>query len=95
MQKPTNDPVLKFFARFPDFNYDSNAAWPGEWRRLRGELEEQLQRAAIERFHSTYGSDPSDLSAWQKMCRVVGIVPPRTLEGCREVSNSVNMREAL
>ena len=93
--KPTSDAVVKFFARFPDFKYDSNSAWPGEWKKLCQQLEEQLQRAAIERFHATYSFDPSDLAAWQKMCRVLGIVPAQTLEGCREVSKLVYIRENL
>jgi hypothetical protein len=83
---PKSDPVAEFFARFPDFNYNPDCTWPEEWRKLRHSIEEQLQRAAIKRFQSTYSFDSSDLAAWHKMCRVVGIVPPPpTHEECRMV----------
>jgi len=39
--------------------------------------------------------DPSELSAWRKMCRVVGIVPPLALEGCRAVSNTIYPQSSL
>ena len=83
---PKDDPVAKFFARFPDFNYNPDCSWPEEWKKLHQSLEEQLQRAAIERFQSTYGFDPSDLAAWHKMCRVLGIIPPPpTCRECKRV----------
>ena len=83
---PKNDPVAEFFARFPDFKYNPDCTWPEEWRKLSHNIEEQLQRAAIERFQSTYSFDPSDLAAWHKMCRVVGIIPPPpTHKGCKRV----------
>ncbi len=84
--RPKNDPVAKFFARFPDFHYSPDCTWPEEWKKLRQSLEEQLQLAAIERFQSTYGFNQDDLAAWHKMCRVLGIVPPPpTSKECKRV----------
>jgi len=89
--KQKTDPIADFFARFPDYNYNPNCTWPEEWRKLRQSLEEQLQRAAIERFQATY---TSDLAAWHKMCRVLGIVPPPpTHQRCRRVRGPTPVRE--
>ena len=84
--EPKNDPIADFFARFPDFKYNPDRTWPEEWKKLRRHLEKQLQRAAIERFESTFSFDPTDLAAWHKMCRVLGIVPPPpTHQECKRV----------
>ncbi|RXW22110.1 hypothetical protein EST38_g3732 [Candolleomyces aberdarensis] len=92
-------PLTDFFAQYEGFIYRPSRAPTDEFRRLcqtmhwgREDLEEKeaytdFGHAIASQFNSMYGEDVDDLSAWQKLCKAIGIDPiPDELEEAREVS---------
>ncbi|KAJ2936221.1 hypothetical protein H1R20_g870, partial [Candolleomyces eurysporus] len=90
-------PLKRWFAQYEGFNYHASLAPTQEFRRLcstmdwkRGGLEAlearaDFGRAIVSQFNYTYGEDADDLSAWQRLCRRIGIDPiPDKLEEAKE-----------
>ena len=87
-----------YFARYPGFTYDPSKAATSEFRRLRSFLSRQRKDSGTEaplrgfndalgnQFGEKYGREWDDLSAWQGLCRRIGIGPiPGELEAARKV----------
>ncbi|RDX53154.1 hypothetical protein OH76DRAFT_77150 [Lentinus brumalis] len=90
------DCIERFFARFPEFDYQPTAPFLDEFKRLK-ELKEwddkaeereksKLQEAMVEQFTVMYGREENDLLAWQRLCNALGVNPvPDTLHECRQL----------
>lgn len=47
---------------------------------------EDFKAALVKQFNDIYGTDADNLESWQKLCRVLHIVPvPTRLAECRQV----------
>ena len=90
--------LLRFFNKWPEFDYHSEAELIREFWRLcrekqwspeeRQEIKNDLRDAMVERFNEIYGTDENDLEAWKKLCRQVHVDPiPNTLADCQKVRN--------
>ncbi|TFK93885.1 hypothetical protein K466DRAFT_649659 [Polyporus arcularius HHB13444] len=90
------DCIERFFARFPEFDYQPTAPFLDEFKRLKelkewddkGERREKskLQEAMVEQFTVMYGREETDLLAWQRLCNALGVNPvPKTLHECRQL----------
>jgi hypothetical protein len=47
---------------------------------------EDLKTALVVEFNQIYGTNDKDISAWQALCRVIGIPVEDTLKECQKVS---------
>lgn len=90
--------IDEFFARWPNFDFDSSQPITTEFSRLAAALRWEkdkmrdnrnaLRGAVALQFEAYYGTDPSDIKAWKSMCLVIGIDPmdiPHNVEECRKV----------
>jgi hypothetical protein len=100
-QRPINEnqPLKRFFSRYPKFQYQPQNSPIIEFKRLcevycwGQEREEkkaarrEFNLAMKEEFNSLYGTDEKDINNWYKLCHVLRIDPvPSTLKECRAVS---------
>ena len=100
-QRPINEnqPLKRFFSRYPKFQYQPQNSPIIEFKRLCevycwGQEREEKKAARCkfnlamkEEFNSLYGTDEKDINNWYKLCHVLRIDPvPSTLKECRAVS---------
>jgi hypothetical protein len=93
--------LAEFFRQYqsPGFKYDPNELPLLEFRRLvrflglwrddpeSRALDEDFGKAMVAEFGIKFGSNMNDLSAWQRLCKRIGIEPiPTTLAKARRVS---------
>jgi hypothetical protein len=87
---------VRFFNKWPEFDYHREAEVITEFKRLcrekqwspeeRRDVKDDLRDALVERFNEIYGTDENDLEAWRKLCRSVHVDPvPDTLDECKKV----------
>ncbi|OSC99185.1 hypothetical protein PYCCODRAFT_1395651 [Trametes coccinea BRFM310] len=96
--EPVNDtqlsPIRVFFANYPDFDYDEEAPFFDEFKRLQTDLRwepkqreiarEELRNAMVQQFNVMYGTSVDDLASWQLLCTALGMSPvPNTIKGCQ------------
>jgi len=88
--------IVKFFNKWPEFDYDREAEVITEFKRLcrekqwdqeeRRDVKDDLRDALVERFNEIYGTNENDLEAWKKLCKDVQVDPvPNTLDECKKV----------
>ncbi|KAJ3518915.1 hypothetical protein NMY22_g13443 [Coprinellus aureogranulatus] len=79
--------LAAFFGQYPGFTYNPAKSATSEFRRLRNRL--NLQGGGAEdrsfcqafadtlgnQFNQKYGTEMSDISAWQRLCRRLGVSP--------------------
>lgn len=95
----TAGPIERFFASYPDFQYDPSKSSAQEFQRLRmfyggrrGDSESSeawsgFRLALVKEFNRLFGTDPQDLLAWQTLCTFIGIQERfATCEDCIQVS---------
>ena len=83
---PSNTgPIDRFFACYPNLEYDSSKSTASELRRLqrtfgwrRGDIESEIawsayRQALVKEFNALFGTDPEDLLAWQTLCMFIGV----------------------
>lgn len=89
---------MRFFNKWPEFDYQGEAELTREFWRLcrekqwsqeeRDEAKNDLRDAMAERFNEIYGTDEKELEAWKKLCRDVHVDPiPNTVAECQKVRN--------
>ncbi|KAI0040134.1 hypothetical protein FA95DRAFT_1503283 [Auriscalpium vulgare] len=96
-------PITVFFTHIPGFHHDSEKSpsvefdrlkhekrWPNGSRALK-EAHRAYADALTMQFNRMYGTDVNDIRAWQRLCRVVGIEPPASLEAAREAILTVHV----
>jgi hypothetical protein len=92
------DHISRFFSNYPSFQYDPSAPVAAQFQGLRESLGDDRCRksearkafsdAISQEFNYLYGADGTDLTSWQKLCRVLDLESiPDTVTGCRDVSS--------
>ncbi|KAI9067584.1 hypothetical protein FKP32DRAFT_1620026 [Trametes sanguinea] len=87
-------PIRVFFANYPEFDYDVEAPFFNEFKRLQTDLHweqkqreiarEELRNAMVQQFNLMYGTNVDDLASWQLLCTALGMNPvPNTIKGCQ------------
>ncbi|CDO74042.1 hypothetical protein BN946_scf185043.g92 [Trametes cinnabarina] len=87
-------PIRVFFANYPEFDYDSQAPFFDEFKRLQTELRweqkqretarEELRNAMVQQFNVMYGTSVDDLESWQLLCSALGMNPvPNSIKACQ------------
>ncbi|KAI0356621.1 hypothetical protein OH77DRAFT_216487 [Trametes cingulata] len=87
-------PIQAFFANYPEFDYDAQAPFFEEFRRLEADLHwerkqreiarEELRDAMVRQFNSMYGTSADDLASWQLLCTALGMSPiPNDIKSCQ------------
>ncbi|KAH7188525.1 uncharacterized protein B0J16DRAFT_318187 [Fusarium flagelliforme] len=86
----TRPPMDIFFEGFPTFDYRNTKPFVEEFTRMQGQLKlkekslnnarKLFSKAVAEEFYYVYGNDEYDLSLWQKLCKIIGIDAPTSLE---------------
>ncbi|KII91996.1 hypothetical protein PLICRDRAFT_133287 [Plicaturopsis crispa FD-325 SS-3] len=102
--------IREFFERYPPFSYDPSSSIMQEFWRMcdffhwdrqhpkRMEAQESLRIAMTEQFNSTYGTKEDEVTVWENLCRILGIVPVRKgLKACRKavMDTHVNIVDLL
>ncbi|CAE7191958.1 unnamed protein product [Rhizoctonia solani] len=94
-QPPPATHVQRFFAKCPSFNYNDCQHIMAEFYRLcasgkisRDKARQGFRDALTRDFNEMYGVDEDDLSAWQRLCRVLVTDVPDDIEGCRKLIQS-------
>ncbi|OJA12927.1 hypothetical protein AZE42_09298 [Rhizopogon vesiculosus] len=96
-QTSTQTPLDKFFAKYPEFDYNSSASASREFYRMCnkfgwGKEDDERQcahndfkDALVQQFNHIYGTDADDLASWNTLCQIVRVSPiPDTLKSCRK-----------
>ncbi|KAG1728065.1 uncharacterized protein EDB91DRAFT_1350209 [Suillus paluster] len=96
-QTRTQTPLDQFFAKYPQFEYDSSESASLEFYRMcdefdwdrddeeREEASRYFKDAIVHQFNHIYGTDADNLTSWHTLCQIVQVSPvPDTLESCRE-----------
>jgi len=77
-------PLDMFFGSYSAFQYDTSKSSAEEFQRLRGSSGwrrgdpegerawSEFRQALVKEFNWWFGTDPSDLLAWQTICQFVG-----------------------
>ena len=89
--------IHEFFAEYSQFDYNPDAPFLKEFRRLSREMRwsreetdtarDFLREAMVHQFQEMYGTNVDDLRAWQLLCSALGEdPPPETIAECRKVS---------
>ncbi|OJA08018.1 hypothetical protein AZE42_08014 [Rhizopogon vesiculosus] len=94
-QTSTQTPLDKFFAKYPEFDYDSSASASMEFYRMckkfcwgreddeRQSAHDDFKDALVQQFNHIYGTDANDLASWRTLCQIVHVSPiPDTLKSC-------------
>ncbi|KAJ4010331.1 hypothetical protein NW766_008200 [Fusarium irregulare] len=86
----TRPPMDIFFEGFPSFDYRNTKPFVEEFTRMEDQLKlkekslynarKLFSKAVVEEFYYVYGNDEYDLSLWQKLCKIIGIDAPTSLE---------------
>ncbi|KAI9001215.1 hypothetical protein BD414DRAFT_474009 [Trametes punicea] len=87
-------PIHVFFANYPDFDYNPDAPFFEEFKRLETELHwerkkreaarEGLRNAMVQEFNAMYGTSAEDLASWQLLCSALGMkVVPNDVKSCQ------------
>ncbi|OJT13543.1 hypothetical protein TRAPUB_9897 [Trametes pubescens] len=86
MAQTQTNPIRDFFAQYPDFDYDPNAPFFDEFKRMpgvlhwsqdeRGAAREALRSAMVRQFNDMYGTNVDDLESWHLLCTALGMTPP-------------------
>lgn len=86
----TRPPMDIFFEGFPSFDYRNTKPFVEEFTRMEDQLKlkekslhnarKLFSKAVVEEFVYVYGNDEYDLSLWQKLCKIIGIDAPTSLE---------------
>ncbi|KAG1882486.1 hypothetical protein F4604DRAFT_1879511 [Suillus subluteus] len=103
-QTETQAPLDNFFAKYPNFEYNSSASASLEFYRMCDEFgwdkedkeREQASRdfkdSLVQQFNDIYGTDVNDLTSWRTLCQIVHVSPiPDTLESCREAVKATHV----
>ncbi|TGO80860.1 hypothetical protein BPOR_1611g00020 [Botrytis porri] len=96
-QRQRTGNIDHFFARYPNFVYESSAPIWMEFNRLCShfnwddddynmrEAKRKFKSAMVQEFNVIYGTDEKNLGLWQKLCYVLNIEPvPESLNECRK-----------
>jgi len=97
---------VRFFNKWPEFDYHREAEVIKEFRRLCREkqwrpeerqiVKSDLRDAMVQRFNEIYGTNEKDLEAWQRLCRDTHVKSiPDTLAECEEVRNPKCIRSSI
>ncbi|KAI0370260.1 hypothetical protein BV20DRAFT_1052600 [Pilatotrama ljubarskyi] len=87
-------PIQAFFANYPDFDYNAEAPFFEEFKRLETDLHwerkqreiarEELRDAMVRQFNTMYGTSADDLGSWQLLCTALGMSPvPNNIKACQ------------
>ncbi|KAG1728066.1 uncharacterized protein EDB91DRAFT_1253656 [Suillus paluster] len=98
----TQTPLDNFFAKYPEFEYNSSASASLEFNRMRDEHswdDEEREKAyhdfkdaIVHQFNHFYGTDADNLTSWRTLCQIVQVSPiPDTLESCREAVKATHV----
>lgn len=94
-------PIEDFFNSYESFVFDPSISSAQQFRRLRrsqrwkpGDVQgsaawDAFRRALVMDFNARFGTDATDLLAWQTLCATVGVQDAHriaTCEACEEVS---------
>ncbi|KAF4631805.1 hypothetical protein G7Y89_g6318 [Cudoniella acicularis] len=100
----TGHPIEDFFTSYSAFTYIPSAPSGQEFQRLRisqgwkrgdvaGEAAwEAFRLALVKEFNVGFGTDASDLLAWQTLCAIVGIERVRQIASCEECEKVLKSR---
>ncbi|KAF8860661.1 hypothetical protein BDZ45DRAFT_648456 [Acephala macrosclerotiorum] len=100
----TGHPIEDFFTSYSAFTFNPSVPSWQEFRRLRisqgwkrgdvaGEAAWQAYRLAlVKEFNAGFGTDASDLLAWQTLCAIVGIERVRQIASWEECENILKSR---
>ncbi|RPD61910.1 hypothetical protein L226DRAFT_571306 [Lentinus tigrinus ALCF2SS1-7] len=96
--KPELNHIHAYFAQYPEFDYQLDAPFLKEFRRLlrvKGWNNDPVRRKAewddihdamVLQFNTMYGRSAGDLSAWQSLCAALGVDPiPDSIKQCRKI----------
>ncbi|OJA12933.1 hypothetical protein AZE42_09300 [Rhizopogon vesiculosus] len=96
-QTSTQAPLDEFFAKYPEFDYNSSASASMEFYRMCNNLgwgreddkrqcaHNDFKDALVQQFNHIYGTDADDLASWSTLCQIVRVSPiPKTLKLCRK-----------
>ena len=96
----TRPPMDIFFEGFPSFDYRNTKPFVEEFTRMQGQLKlkekslnnarKLFSKAVAEEFYYVYGNDEYDLSLWQKLCKIIGIDAPTSLEEAYKVRSPLH-----
>ncbi|KAG1882487.1 hypothetical protein F4604DRAFT_1678464 [Suillus subluteus] len=97
-QTQTQTPLDNFFAKYPEFKYNSSVSASLEFYRMcdkfgwdkedkeREQASRDFKDSLVQQFNDIYGTDVNDLTSWRTLCQIVHVSPiPDTLKSCREV----------
>ncbi|KIL63793.1 hypothetical protein M378DRAFT_1045973 [Amanita muscaria Koide BX008] len=103
-RQPAARRIARFFALYPNFDYDPQASVSAEFHRLvttyrwrrwspeRDEAWERFSKAMGEQFSTFYGSDVNDLRAWQALCIALRVESmPDTVKECKQIIKSTHV----
>ncbi|KAI0676882.1 hypothetical protein C8Q78DRAFT_999989 [Trametes maxima] len=87
-------PIRTFFANYPEFDYNPDAPFFEEYKRLETDLQweqkqkeigrEELRDAMVRQFNEMYGTSADDLGSWQLLCTALGMNPvPNDIKSCQ------------
>ncbi|KAL1946952.1 hypothetical protein VTO73DRAFT_15056 [Trametes versicolor] len=88
MAQAQTNPIRDFFADYPAFDYDPDAPFYDEFKRMLREMRwnqaqkkavrEELRSAMVKQFNAMYGTSVDALESWQLLCSALGMKPPPT-----------------
>ncbi|KAH9853747.1 hypothetical protein C2E23DRAFT_93232 [Lenzites betulinus] len=90
---PTNIyPIRTFFANYPEFDFNPDAPFFEEFKRLQKTLDQgeketardDMRSAMVRQFNDMYGTNVDDLESWQLLCTALGMNPvPKDIKTCQ------------
>ena len=80
-----------FFAEYSDYSFDPMRPIVQQFKRMARELHlgrtetrearDKLRSAMVLDFNDVFGEDENDLESWQRLCRMLQVPIPDTIDG--------------